>query len=69
MFINAKYLWDVLNGSETFEQFQETLSKRGLYDAKHIELYKKIHWDYVGREKTLHFNKTKNFEMFFKGSP
>ncbi len=66
VFTNATYLWVALNDSESFEQFQETLLKCRLYDAKHVDLFEKMYCDYVGREKALHSNKTKNLNCFSK---
>lgn len=63
---NVKYLWDVLNDSEGFEQFQKTLSEHGLYDVRYDDLYQKLYWDYVGREKELHQRYVKKFQMFFQ---
>lgn len=60
---NAKFLWDALNDSETFEQFRDTLLERRLYDVKYEELYEKLYRDYVSREKKLHQNKIKEFQM------
>jgi len=60
---NAKFLWDVLNDSETFEQFRDMLLARGLYDVKYEELYKKLYRDYADREKQLHQDKINEFQM------
>lgn len=65
MIINAKYLWDTLNDSETFEQFKETLSGRGLYDARYERLYEKMYLDYVSREKPLHQGLVNEFKSIF----
>lgn len=66
MISNAKYLWDTLNDSETFGQFQETLSKHGLYDGKYSNLYEKLYRDYVDREKQLHQSRVEEFQMSFQ---
>ena len=63
--INAKYLWDALNDSETFGRFQETLSENGLYDGKYRSLYEKLYLDYVNREKQLHQDRVEEFKAFF----
>ena len=63
---NAKYLWDALNDSETCGRFQEMLSKHGLYDVKYNALYEKLYRDYVDREKQLHQNRVKEFQMSFQ---
>lgn len=65
MIINAKYLWDVLNDSETFGQFEETLSSRGLYNMQYRNLYEKLYLDYVDREKQLHQDSVKELEAIF----
>lgn len=57
-FINAKYLWDILNSSETLRQFQEKLLERGLYDAAYADLYEKMYLDHVEREKALYQDRT-----------
>lgn len=53
---NAKFLWDTLNGSETFEQFQKILSENRLYNKMFSNLYEKLYQDYVIIEKQLNLD-------------
>lgn len=66
VFSSAKYLWDSLNETETFGQFQDALSEHGLYDEKYSNLYQKLYRDYVYREKMLHQDMVIDFQTFFQ---